>query len=70
MMFGLVTVRIIMSSVKISGALLSVQNSFVTKEVRPHNCRPAKEICKKFNEETIQMLLALKWWDWDVQKKS
>jgi virginiamycin A acetyltransferase len=29
---------------------------------------PTKEIRKRFDEEIIQMLLALKWWDWDVQK--
>jgi virginiamycin A acetyltransferase len=29
---------------------------------------PAKEIRKRFDDQTIQLLLALKWWDWDVQK--
>jgi virginiamycin A acetyltransferase len=28
----------------------------------------SKEIRKRFDDETIQLLLALKWWNWDVQK--
>lgn len=29
---------------------------------------PAKPIRKRFNEETIDILLKLKWWDWSKEK--
>lgn len=29
---------------------------------------PAKQIRKRFNEETIDILLKLKWWDWSKEK--
>jgi virginiamycin A acetyltransferase len=29
---------------------------------------PAQEIRKRFSEEKIAQLLALKWWDWDIEK--
>ncbi|MDP2193422.1 MAG: chloramphenicol acetyltransferase, partial [Alphaproteobacteria bacterium] len=46
-------------------------NSLVTKDVAPYTVvggNPAREIRKRFNEETIELLLSLKWWDWDAQK--
>ena len=61
----------IMQGVKIGDGAIIGTNSLVTKDVEPYTIvggNPAKEIRKRFDEETIQMLLALKWWDWDVQK--
>lgn len=29
---------------------------------------PAKLIKKRFNDEMIELLLKLQWWDWDEQK--
>jgi virginiamycin A acetyltransferase len=52
------------------GAIIGT-NSLVTKDVEPYTIvggNPAKQIRKRYDEETIQLLLALKWWDWDVQK--
>lgn len=52
------------------GAIIGT-NSLITKDVEPYTMvggNPAKEIRKRFDDETIQLLLALKWWDWDVQK--
>lgn len=31
---------------------------------------PAKQIRKRFNEETIDTLLKLKWWDWSKERIS
>jgi virginiamycin A acetyltransferase len=31
----------------------------------PH---PAKEIRKRFSEEKIEQLLAIRWWDWPIEK--
>ncbi len=61
----------IMQGVKIGDGAIIGTNSLVTKDVEPYTIvggNPAKEIRKRFDEETIQLLLALKWWDWDVQK--
>ncbi|MFN8832280.1 MAG: CatB-related O-acetyltransferase [Alphaproteobacteria bacterium] len=61
----------IMQGVKIGDGAIIGTNSLVTKDVEPYTIvggNPAKEIRKRFDDETIQMLLALKWWDWDVQK--
>jgi virginiamycin A acetyltransferase len=61
----------IMQGVKVGDGAIIGTNSLVTKDVEPYTIvggNPAKEIRKRFDEETIHMLLALKWWDWDVQK--
>jgi virginiamycin A acetyltransferase len=61
----------IMPGIKIGDGAIIGANSLVAKDVEPYTIvggNPAKEIRKRFDEETIQLLLALKWWDWDVQK--
>lgn len=61
----------IMPGVKIGDGAIIATNSLVTKDVAPYAIvggNPAQEIRKKFDAETIQFLLALKWWDWDVEK--
>ena len=61
----------IMSGVKIGDGAIIGMNSLITKDVPAYTIvggNPAKEIRKRFDEETIKLLLALKWWDWDVQK--
>ncbi len=43
----------------------------VTKDVDPYAVvggNPAREIRKRFSLEQINKLLAVKWWDWDIQK--
>lgn len=52
------------------GAVLGM-GSVVTKDVEPYTIvggNPAKVIRKRFDEETIQKLLAIKWWEWDDDK--
>jgi virginiamycin A acetyltransferase len=61
----------IMQGVKIGDGAIIGTNSLVTKDVPAYTIvggNPAKEIRKRFDEETIRLLLAVKWWDWDVQK--
>ena len=43
----------------------------MTKDVEPYSIvagNPAKFVRKRFDEETIQKLLALKWWEWSDEK--
>ncbi len=57
--------------VKIGDGAIIGTNSFVTKDIEPYTIvggNPAKEIRKRFDAETIQLLLDLKWWDWSVEK--
>lgn len=61
----------IMQGIKIGDGAIIGTNSLITKDVEPYTIvggNPAKEIRKRFDEATIDFLLKLKWWDWDVKK--
>jgi virginiamycin A acetyltransferase len=61
----------IMPGINIGDGAIIGANSLITKDVEPYTIiggNPAKEIRKRFNAEIIQLLLAIKWWNWDVQK--
>jgi virginiamycin A acetyltransferase len=61
----------IMAGVKIGDGAIVASKSVVTKDVEPYSIvggNPAKEIRKRFPGSTIQRLLKLKWWDWDIEK--
>lgn len=61
----------IMQGIKIGDGAIIGTNSLLTKDVQPYTIvggNPAREIRKRFDEETIKFLLALKWWDWDAEK--
>lgn len=61
----------IMQGIKIGDGAIIGTNSLVTKNVEPYTIvggNPAKEIRKRFDAETIERLLQLKWWDWPVEK--
>lgn len=52
------------------GAIIAA-NSVVTKDIAPYTVvggNPAQEIRKRFDAETMDFLLKLRWWDWDVKK--
>ena len=52
------------------GAIIGL-NSVVGSDVAPYTIvagNPAKEICKRFDNELIDMLLKLKWWDKSVEE--
>lgn len=52
------------------GAIIST-NATVTREVEPYTIvggNPTKPIRKRFSDEQIDMLLKLKWWDWEIEK--
>lgn len=61
----------IMAGVKIGDGAIIATNTVVTKDVEPYTIvggNPAKEIKKRFSKEQIDILLELKWWDWDIEK--
>ena len=61
----------IMPGVKIGDGAIIAANSTVTKNVEPYTIvggNPVKEIKKRFSEEQIKELLALQWWNWDIEK--
>ena len=52
------------------GAIIGA-NSVVAKDVLPYHIvggNPAKTIRKRFDDETIELLLKLRWWDWPAEK--
>lgn len=62
---------VIMSGVNIGDGAIVAAYSVVTKDVPPYAIvggNPARIIRKRFTEEQIKQLLALKWWDWEIEK--
>jgi virginiamycin A acetyltransferase len=62
---------IIMPGVHVGDGAIVATKALVTDDVPPYTVVggvPARVIKKRFDEETIKLLLKLKWWDWDVQK--
>lgn len=52
------------------GAIIGM-NSVVAKDIAPYSVavgNPAKEIRKRFDDELIQLMLKLKWWDMEIDE--
>lgn len=61
----------IMPGIKIGDGAIIATNSTVTKDVEPYTIvggNPAKPIRKRFTDKQIEVLLKLKWWDWDIKR--
>jgi virginiamycin A acetyltransferase len=61
---------VIMPGVRVGDGAIVAACSVVTKDVAPYTIvggNPAREIRKRFDEATIEKLLALKWWDWPIE---
>ena len=61
----------IMQGIKIGDGAIIGTNSLITKDVEPYTIvggNPAREIRKRFDKETIEFLLKLQWWNWDLEK--
>lgn len=62
---------VILSGVTIGDGSVIGAYTVVSKNVEPYSIvvgNPMKEVKKRFNNEVIDKLLALKWWEWDVSK--
>lgn len=61
----------ILSGVTIGDGAVIGANSLVANDVEPYTIvggNPAKPIRKRFDQQTIDKLLRIKWWDWDIEK--
>ena len=64
---------VIMAGVHIVNGAVIASRAVVTKDVHPYTIvggTPAREIRKRFDEQTIARLQELQWWDWSVEKIS
>ena len=62
---------VIMSGVTIGDGAIIGARSVVTKDIPPYTIVggvPARQIRRRFSEETIAALLELKWWNWPREK--
>jgi virginiamycin A acetyltransferase len=62
---------LIMPGVTIGDGAIIASRSVVVSDVEPYSIvggNPARLIRMRFPDETVEKLLAIKWWDWDADK--
>lgn len=62
---------IILSGVEIGDGAAVAAGAVVTKSVRPYAIvagNPAREIGRRFDDETVDRLLESRWWDWSEEE--
>lgn len=61
----------ILPGVKIGDGVIIGANSVVAKDILPYSVcvgNPAKTIKRRFDDEMIELLLRLKWWNFNIEK--
>lgn len=64
------TGAIVLRNVKIGDGAIIGAGAIVTKDVEPYSIVagvPARKIKMRFDEETVKVLLEIKWWDWPIE---
>lgn len=62
---------IVMPGVKIGDGAIVAAKSVVTKNVESYTIvggNPAQLLRKRFSDQTIEHLIEIAWWDWDIEK--
>lgn len=62
---------LIMNGVKIGSGAIIASRAVVKKDVPPYSIvagNPARVVKMRFDEATIQRLLTIAWWNWDIEK--
>ena len=62
---------VIMPGVRVGDGAIVAAKSVVVSDVLPYMIvggNPAKSIRQRFDDETIESLLAVAWWNWDIEK--
>lgn len=62
---------VIMGGVTIGDGAVIANHAVVTKDIKPYEIvggNPAKTIGFRFEQNIIEALLRIKWWDWDIKK--
>lgn len=61
----------ILSGITIGDGSIIGAGALVSKSVDPYSVvvgNPGQTIKRRFDQETIEKLLKMKWWDWDIKK--